>query len=331
MHAFIKYLICLFFLILFACNKDNIQGWKTYIASPPPPKIKKVWAVIRNCVPPYPVSFYQEVENILGTMRYKWYFGDGQTSTDLYPSHIYNDTGHYIIMFVVWNEIGSDTEYIYLPELSQPSIPVVSNFTYSHYNNNNFAPNKVIFTNKSTGANLAYWYFGDGNETDNYNPTHIFQNSGNYVVKLKSICSNGNYDEYTQQIFISPPPTRIFIDSITLMLPKQYRNTNIYVEFYHNTTFVGRTITKSGYFPIKFKKPYDFKTNFYYDNVQFTSNEVFKFVILQDNGSENQPTFIDEIVLATVDIKNNFYPRSYINIQTVPPKGDTFIDLYISY
>lgn len=326
-----KYYTFVYFLILLACNKDTIQGWKTYIASPPPPKIKKVWTVIRNCVPPYPVSFYQEVENVLGTMHYKWNFGDGQSSTDLYPSHIYQTPGNYQITFIVWNEIGSDTEYISIPELAQSSIPVVSFFTYTHYNNNTFAPNKVIFTNKSSGANLAYWYFGDGDETDNYNPTHIFQQSGTYLVKLKSICSNGNYDEYTQQIFISPAPKRIFIDSVTLMLPNQYKNTGIYIEFYHNTTYIGRTVTKSGSFPLKFKKPSDFTTNFYYDYVQFTNNEVFKFVILKDNGSNAQPTFIDEITLASVDIKNNFYPKAYINIKTVPPKEDTFIDLYISY
>jgi PKD repeat protein len=327
-------ILSLFFLLflLYACEKDPFRGFTFYLETPPPPKIKSMHYVVKNCVPPYPVTFYQTTENLLGNVKYTWYFGDGQTSTEQNPTHIYNNIGTYKVKLVVQNEIGKDSAVLDIPELNLPSIQVVSNFTYQHYNNNNFAPNKVIFTNHSTGANIFAWDFGDGQQDNDDDPVHVFQNSGLYTVKLRSTCTNGTYNDYQQQIYINPPPQRVFIDAINLMLPKQHKGKSIYIEMYHNTTYVGKTKVKTiSSFPFKFKRPEDFVDGYFFDYVQFTSNEVFKFVILQYNGDSSQPTLINEITLAPVDIKNNFYPTVYNTIRPVPPIEDTFIDLYISY
>ncbi len=321
----------IFLLLLIRCEKDPIKGWMFYLEAPPAPKIISIHSVIKNCEPPYPVTFYQVTNNTLGTMNYTWYFGDGQTSNEQNPTHIYSTTGTYRVKLVVQNEIGVDSAFLDMPELNMPSIPVVSNFTYQHYNNNNFAPNKVIFTNHSTGANIFAWNFGDGTEDNDDDPTHVFQSPGTYTVKLKSTCTNGTSNEYQQQIYIAPQPQRVFLDSINLMLPKSYKNSPVYIEFYHNTTYIGKTKVKSGTFPMKFKRPSDFIDGYFFDYVQFTSNEVFKFVILRDNGSSTPPTLINEIVLSSVDIKNNFYPRAYYTIRPIPPVEDTFIDLYLNY
>lgn len=317
--------------MLIQCKKDPIKGWTFYTDSPPPLNITSMTSVIKNCEPPYPVTFYQEVENLIGNVTYFWDFGDGATSTDQNPTHIYSTPGDYTITLIVANEIGSDTAYLPVPELANASIPVVAGFSYAHFNDNLYAPNKVLFENTSSGANQFYWYFGDGEEDNDDDPVHVFQNAGTYNVRLRGTCTNETYNEVIQQISVIDAPERVFIDSINLMLPSAYKSQSIFIEMYHNTTFIGATTTKSpSSYPVKFRRPQDFPGGYFFDYVQFTSNEVFKFVIYR-YIYDNPPQFLFEISLASVDIQNNFYPTAYYQIETVPALQDVFIDLYMSY
>lgn len=61
---------------------------------------------------------------------------------------------------------------------------------------------KVHFQNFSTGPLIRYlWDFGDGTTSIEKNPTHVYQNEGNYTVKLnvinslgaQAICKKSNY------------------------------------------------------------------------------------------------------------------------------------------
>lgn len=318
--------------LMLQCRKDPMRGWTYYDAPPPPLKILRTTTLIKNCVAPYPVSFTQETQNLLGNVRYLWDFGDGNTSTDKNPNHIYATPGNYRVKFLVWNEISADSTFFSLAELANSSIPVNPSFTFQHFNNNNFAPNKVLFSNNSTGANQFYWYFGDGGETSNDNPEYVFRNPGNYNVRLRGTCTNGTFNETLRQVFINPAPRRVAIDSINLMLPRAFLSNRIYIEIYHNLTFVGRTATLSrgGSFPVKYRRPNDFLGGYIFDFVQFTGNEVFKFVVLRDNGAE-PPTFITEILLSSSFIQDRFYPRQYLQIEPIPFREDTFIDLYLDY
>jgi len=329
----------LFFSVIFValvflfsqCKKDPIKGWTFFSEAPPPPEIIAMGSIVSNCEPPYPVTFNQKSINLIGNVNYAWDFGDGNTSNLQNPHHIYQVPGNYNVRLIVSNEVGADTAYLDMSALSQASIPVEAEFNYSHYNNNNFAPTKVNFYNTSNGANQFYWLFGDGNQSNAPTTENIFLNAGTYTVTLKGTCTNGSFDETTRSVFVIPAPQRVFIDSITLMLPSAYRNNGIYIDLYHNTTLVGSTVTKSpSSYPVKFKRPNDFMQSYFFDFVQYTNNEVFEFWIMKDNGVD-PPFFINKIVLASVDIQQNHYPKSYISLKPIPPITDMFIDLYISY
>lgn len=317
-------------ILISSCTKEPIEGWTIYSSSPPPPSITHLNGIITNCIPPYPVNFEQKTTNIIGSMSYFWDFGDGNTSTRRNPQYTYQTQGEYTIKLIVSNKIGADTAYLHLPELNEASIPVEASFTFTHYNNNNFAPNKILFTNNSSGANQFEWTFGDGDESKNIDPEHVFQNPGNYTVTLRGICldTEGTFDEITQNILISSAPTRVFVDSINLMLPSTHKNQRIFIELLHNSTAIGKTatITPRDY-PVKFYFP----SAMLFEYVTFASNEVFKFRIMRDLGEAGVET-IEELVLASGDIQNNYYPRQYNKIESAPfPIKDLFIDLYISY
>ena len=317
--------------LLVQCKEEEERGWTFYLEPPSPPEIVSLSSSIKDCVPPYPVTFYQETENLRGNVNYLWDFGDGNTSTLQNPTHIYDSIGSFKVMLAVSNEIGTDTMYLDMSVLNQTSIPVEAEFSYEHVNDNNFAPSKVIFSNSSSGSKIFDWDFGDGGQDNDDDPEHVFMNAGNYTVTLTGTCTNDASDVYTQQILINPPPTRIYIDSLTLMLPSSLKNTPVYVEMYHNTTYVGSTYTISaGSYPIKFYNPEDFLDNPVFQFVEFAFNEVFKFLVIEEIDGLND-LVLYEIVLAPVDIQNRFYPRQYFQIEHVPPLEDVFIDLYLDY
>ncbi len=321
---------CVIAATMTQCKKDPVKGWDFYYEPPPPPEIVNINAVIKDCVPAYPVTFYPKVINELGNLTYEWDFDDGNTSTDKFPTHSF-EQGDYTIILIVSNEIGADTAYLELPQLNQPSIPVVADFSYSHYNDNNFSPTKVLFENNSNGARDFYWYFGDGNEQNHDNPEHIYEGEGTYTVTLRGTCSDGTFDETTRQVFVTSPPKRVFIDSLNLMLPSGYRNNRIFIELVHNTMLAGYTLSKStSSYPMKFRSPGDFPGGYHFNNVQFSANEIFKFVIFKEMG-EDPPAFLYEIVLSPRDIQANFYPKTYFQLETVPSLDNVFIDLYLSY
>ncbi|HBH50221.1 MAG TPA: hypothetical protein DDX98_16365 [Bacteroidales bacterium] len=317
--------------LLAQCMEEEELGWTFYLESPPPPEITSVSSTIKDCMPPYPVTFYQETENLLGHVNYFWDFGDGNTSTLQNPTHIYDSIGSYDVMLTVSNEIGADTMYLDMSALNQTSIPVEAGFSYEHFNDNNYAPSKVIFSNTSSGSKFFDWDFGDGGQDNDDDPEHVFDSEGIYTVTLTGTCTSDESDVYTQQIYINSPPSRIYVDALNLMLPSNLRNKRIYVEIYHNTTYIGstRTISASSY-PVKFINPEDFYDAPIFEFVSFAYNEVFKFLVIEEIA-EADDFVIYEIVLAPVDIQNKFYPKEYFQIEHVPALEDVFIDLYLKY
>jgi len=209
---------------------------------------------------------------------------------------------------------------------------VEPSFNFLHTNNNNYAPTKVNFQNTTSGANQFKWFFGDGDETNNDSPEHIFRNPGNYTVKLRGTCTNGSEKEVSQQILVIPAPKRIVIDSLNLMLPSAFKNTRVFVEFYRNSQLFGSTATISASsFPVKLLRPRDFPGGYIFDDVQFTSNEALIFRAYREGVNGNPSTLIAELLLSTSAIQSAFYPRVYYQIETVPAQTDTFIDLYLDY
>ena len=67
----------------------------------------------------------------------------------------------------------------------------------------------VMFTNTSTTDDLpltAFWDFDDGNFSNDFHPQHIFENDGQYTVKLIATTHYGCSDSTTQQLEIYQKP-----------------------------------------------------------------------------------------------------------------------------
>jgi gliding motility-associated-like protein len=107
-----------------------------------------------------------------------WYFGDGGTSTDRNPIHLYQDTGYFSVTLIVKNNGCRDSirinNYVYIK-------PPIAKFIDSSGCATRFSRK---FIDKSIGALSWNWDFGDGTYSSEQNPVHSFSNPGTYTVRL---------------------------------------------------------------------------------------------------------------------------------------------------
>ncbi|MFA5296037.1 MAG: PKD domain-containing protein [Methanoregulaceae archaeon] len=119
--------------------------------------------------------------------RWFWRFGDGTTSREKNPYHLYEKPGLYTVVLTVYNQFGSDTT-IGKDMIEVRSVPVAS-FTANRTSGT--SPLAVKFTDTSSGSPTSWsWKFGDSGSSMQQNPVYVFENTGTYSVQLT--VSNGD-------------------------------------------------------------------------------------------------------------------------------------------
>lgn len=113
-----------------------------------------------------------------------WYFGDGDTSTQQYPNHIYQDTGKLSVTLIASNN-GCQADPLTKPDFITKIAPVAK-FGVKVDCNNRLG---VIFSDsaivKSGSTNTYKWDFGDGQTSSDVNPgLHNYAQPGKYNAKL---------------------------------------------------------------------------------------------------------------------------------------------------
>lgn len=144
-------------------------------------------------------------------VRYLWDFGDGGTSLERSPTHLYVTEGKYTIKLNVITSTGAQgvatkTEYIevnideslpftYIESLTNPySLQTAAAMTNS---GNPTEPKEFIFVDQTDGDIVQRnWVFGDGEketqeDANIHETSHIYSKPGRYVVTLLVVFSNG--------------------------------------------------------------------------------------------------------------------------------------------
>jgi len=133
-----------------------------------------------------------------------WSFGDGSTSTDQNPVHVYTVKGTYSVQLTATNNEGVSTKT--KPGYIRVGQGLAADFEYEPSNPDNIAPLTVAFTDLSTGNPLRWtWRFGDGYVSTDRNPIHTFQNPGSYDVTLTVTGMEGSVSA-TKTIEVVPVP-----------------------------------------------------------------------------------------------------------------------------
>lgn len=142
-----------------------------------------------------------------------WDFGDGRSSTEQHPEHVYTNAGAYNVRLTVTSNNGCQST-VTRNSLVQVAAAIVPSFSYAPPASCN-TPFTVQFTNQSTGAGaISYrWDFGNGSSTQANPAPHIYNASGDYTVKLVATSSFGCVDSAEQTISLNGFTTDFTISS----------------------------------------------------------------------------------------------------------------------
>ena len=127
---------------------------------------------------------------------YQWDFGDGATSPQQNPVHVYESSGTFAVSLTVTGPGGSDTETKagYITATSETPESPLAEFTADVTSGT--APLTVQFTNQSTGDISSYsWDFGDGGTSTQQNPAHAYDSAGAFTVSLTATGPGGSDTE----------------------------------------------------------------------------------------------------------------------------------------
>jgi gliding motility-associated-like protein len=126
-----------------------------------------------------------------------WYFGDGNSSTQVNPTHAYSSPGTYSVKLVVAYSTCSDS----ITHNLTVTAGAMASFTASPLAGCS-PPDTVTFTNTTSGASSFLWLFGDGNTSATTSPTHIYSSVDSFDVSLVAISANGCTDTLTRKDYI---------------------------------------------------------------------------------------------------------------------------------
>ncbi|MDQ3017572.1 MAG: PKD domain-containing protein, partial [Bacteroidota bacterium] len=116
-------------------------------------------------------------------MSWFWDFGDGETSTEQFPTHIYTHTGTYIVCLTLVNIEGYPATTCHNMTVINDNDLCGASFKFQR----SLSGNEVLFTNTSTGTTGTttwHWEFGDGQTSGEQNPQHAYAKAGIYTVCL---------------------------------------------------------------------------------------------------------------------------------------------------
>jgi PKD repeat protein len=182
----------------------------------------------------YPMTVQFTDTSLYTPTSWAWDFGDGYTSTDRNATHTYEFEGDYSVQYTVTltvsNTHGSDTSE-QLVETISDYIPI-ANFTGTP--TSGMSPLLVNFTDLSSvecpapiigdTIETCYptswnWSFGDGNFSEEQNPSHVYGYPGIFDVTL--VAGNGFGDgertrlDYIEVTGTGPTPTPTVTPTVT--------------------------------------------------------------------------------------------------------------------
>jgi gliding motility-associated-like protein len=131
-----------------------------------------------------------------------WDFGDGTTSTNLNPQHVFTDPGCYDIGLTVTTSDGCVVDTLIGNQICVYAVPVAE-FSFAPVPADVLDP-QIVFTNLSINGSTYNWDFGGLGNSQLTNPTFTFpaDSGGVYTVCMSTITDNGCADSICHEVTI---------------------------------------------------------------------------------------------------------------------------------
>ncbi len=139
-----------------------------------------------------------------------WDFGDPLSGINNYstlqnPTHVFSDSGIYIVNLTVYNATGCFDTVSH--EVTINSLPDID---FNIYNDSTCAGNIVDFEGLGNNIVSWYWEFGDGGNATGQNTQHIYSQPGLYEVSLTAIDDIGCVNTVTHNVWVNELPVAQF-------------------------------------------------------------------------------------------------------------------------
>ncbi|PSK94047.1 gliding motility-associated-like protein [Taibaiella chishuiensis] len=154
----------------------------------------------------------------LADATFKWYFGDNTSFTGPNPPpHNYPTPGTYTLMMVMTDTAACNSPDTLIRTFSFEQLFVNAAFQLP---DTFCAGDTLRITNSSVNGTSYNWTFGDGSNSTDQHPSHIFQSPGTYTIRLVSSNPNScnKVDSASRTITINPNPKAAF--SYTPLIPE---------------------------------------------------------------------------------------------------------------
>ncbi len=142
----------------------------------------------------------------VGATSYVWFFGDGSTSSDPNPMHVYGAQGSYSVRLVAGSMPCFDT--IDMTVMINHTVESVIGISLDsiclgdQIVVDDFASQPTI----AQGVRTSFWDFGDGTTSTSGTLSHVYAQPGIYTIKLVVTDSIGCSDSSTTSVFVEPSP-----------------------------------------------------------------------------------------------------------------------------
>ena len=154
-----------------------------------------------------PTQFFDKSQ-ASSVLTYLWSFGDGETSTEQNPSHVYANTGTYLSTLIVTTNHGCKDTATLPAAIKVYTIPQAG-FTVGPIDTTIFYP-YVWVTDKSLRGAGCIIDWGDEDTTDCNTIEHIYNKAGTYTITQIVVNADGCYDKLYIEI-IKRPEYRFFM------------------------------------------------------------------------------------------------------------------------
>jgi len=179
-------------LLFIGCSSDD--GNPTSPA--PDPTANFTWS--GDLVAPARVTFANQSSN---ANRYSWNFGDGNSSTERNPTHVFETARSFQVTLTATDSVsGKSASLTKVITILQPD--PIAEFTWSGAT---ATPAQITFANRSLYADRFQWEFGDGRTSTQENPSITYTTRGTYSIRLiASNATTARADTITKSITITP-------------------------------------------------------------------------------------------------------------------------------
>ncbi|PLX14972.1 MAG: hypothetical protein C0598_00175 [Marinilabiliales bacterium] len=151
--------------------------------------------IYEGCIP-VTVNFSDDSQEILSGATYEWTFGDGSGENIQNPSHTYNEAGLFTVSLTVHNTDRCFAS-ISKPNIIQANPNPTAGLDADPWITTMDTPTIDFFNESISDSTLVdfLWDFGDGNTSSDENPSHTFDQAGDYQITFRIETINGCYDD----------------------------------------------------------------------------------------------------------------------------------------